>query len=80
MWDHTIKLSHFLLSQENIFSFCTELWHFQSHIVPKNVKFSKLGNDFIFSEVTTLKSPFLNYIGLETLILHIYENILDTKS
>ena len=36
------------------------------------MKFSKEGNYFIFSKVTTLKSPFLSYIGLETLILHIF--------
>ena len=46
-------------------SSATELWHFQSHVVPKNVKFSKEGIYFIFFKVTTLKSPFLTYIGLE---------------
>ena len=40
MSDFTIKYSHITLSKEYIFSFYSELWHFQSHIVPKNVKFS----------------------------------------
>ena len=55
MCDHTRKLSHISLSQGKIFSFYSELGHFQSHVVPKSVKFSEEINYFIFSKVTTLK-------------------------
>ena len=36
MCDHTRKLSHISLSQGKIFSFYSDLGHFQSHVVPKN--------------------------------------------
>ena len=41
MCDHTIKLSHITLSQENKFSFVSELEHFKSHVMPKNVDCSE---------------------------------------
>ena len=72
MCDHTRKLSNITLSQENIFSFSTELWHFQSQFVPKNVKFSEGDNYFIITNGTTLKSLILSYIALETKFLDIF--------
>ena len=44
MCDHTQKLSHISLSQGKIFSFYSELEHFQSHVVPKNVEFAEKVN------------------------------------
>ena len=41
MCDHTIKLSHIMSSQENKFLFYSKLEHFQSHVMPKNIKFSE---------------------------------------
>ena len=40
MCDYTLKFSHILLSQENIFSFESKWGHFIWHVVPKNVKVS----------------------------------------
>ena len=44
MCDHTRKLSHVSLSQGKIFSFYSELGHFQSHVVAKNEDFSEKGS------------------------------------
>ena len=41
MCDHTIKLSHITSSQENKFSFVSELQHFKAHVMPKNVDCSE---------------------------------------
>ena len=41
MCNRTIKLSDITSSQENKFSFYSELEHFQSHVIPKNVEFSE---------------------------------------
>ena len=41
MCDHAIKWSHITLWQENIFSFYSELGHFQSPVAPKNLEFSE---------------------------------------
>ena len=41
MCNHTIELSDITSSQENKFSFYSELEHFQSHVMPKNVEFSE---------------------------------------
>ena len=41
MCDYTLKFSHILLSQQNIFSFGSKWGHFIRHVVPKNEEFLK---------------------------------------
>ena len=55
MCDYTLKFSHILLSQENIFSFGSKWGHFIRHVVPKNEEFSKKCIYFIVSKMSTLK-------------------------
>ena len=59
MCDHTIKLSHITSWQENKFSFVSELEHFKSHVMPKNVE---------FSESLVLTTRILKYWKIEKLL------------
>ena len=63
MGDHTRKIFHISLSQENKFSFEGESGHLKSHIVSKNVELSEIDNYFIITKMLIIMLPFWWNVG-----------------